>query len=47
MKSLKKKLLKNGLKVLGNVSLLFAALVIVATSIGGGYQPRCPEELLR
>lgn len=47
MKSLKGKLLRNGLKVLGNVSLLFAALAVIATSIGGGYQPKCPEELLR
>lgn len=47
MKSLKEKLLKNGLKVLGNVSLLLSAVVVVVTSGGGAYQPECPEELLK
>ncbi|EDK35372.1 cyclic lactone autoinducer peptide [Clostridium kluyveri] len=47
MKSLKGKLLRNGLKVLGNVSLFLSAVVVVVTSGGGTHQPKCPRELLR
>lgn len=47
MKSLKGKLLRNGLKVLGNVSLLLSAVVVVVTSGGGYHQPKCPEEFLK
>jgi len=47
MKFLKKKLLKNSLKVLGNVSLLLSAVVLVATSTTGYHQSKCPEELLK
>ena len=47
MKFLKGKLLRNGLKVLGNVSLFLSAVVVVVTSGGGVHQPKCPEELLK
>lgn len=47
MKFLKGKLLRNGLKVLGNVSLFLSAVVVVVTSMGAGHQPKCPDELLR
>ncbi|WP_368489861.1 cyclic lactone autoinducer peptide [Clostridium sp. BJN0013] len=47
MKSLKGKLLRNGLKVLGNVSLFLSAVILVVTSSGGYYQPKCPEKLLK
>lgn len=47
MKSLKRKLLKNGLKMLGNVSIFLSAVVVVVTSALSGHQPKCPDEFLR
>ncbi|MFL0194499.1 AgrD family cyclic lactone autoinducer peptide [Clostridium sp. WILCCON 0269] len=47
MKLLKEKLLRKSMKMLGNVSLVLAAVVLVVTSSGGYYQPKCPEKLLK
>ncbi|MBP2031891.1 cyclic lactone autoinducer peptide [Clostridium algifaecis] len=47
MKISKNYLLKKAMKMVGSLSLLLAALVIVPTSTLGGYQPKCPDELLK
>lgn len=47
MKSLKEKLLKNSMKMVGSLSLFFAAMVLVSTSLFSGHQPKCPDEFLK
>ncbi|WP_081428001.1 cyclic lactone autoinducer peptide [Clostridium kluyveri] len=47
MKSLKEKLLKKSMKMVGSLSLFFAAMVLVSTSLIGGHQPKCPDDLLK
>ncbi|OAA93700.1 cyclic lactone autoinducer peptide [Clostridium coskatii] len=47
MKNLKKTLLSKIMKVVGSISLFLAAIVITPTSLGLGYQPKCPKELLK
>ncbi|ADK15898.1 cyclic lactone autoinducer peptide [Clostridium ljungdahlii] len=47
MKNLKKSLLSKTMKVVGSLSLFLAAIVIVPTSTGGAYQPKCPDEFLK
>lgn len=47
MKNLKKVLLGKTMKMVGSLSLFLAAIVITPTSLGSGYQPKCPEELLK
>lgn len=47
MKSLKGKLLRNGLKIMANISIFLSAVVVVVTSSVGSHQPKSPEELLR
>lgn len=42
------KTFKNTLfKMIGVLSLFLAAIVIIPTSLGSTYQPKCPEEFLR
>ncbi|WP_368490729.1 cyclic lactone autoinducer peptide [Clostridium sp. BJN0013] len=47
MKFLKQELLKKSMKMVGSLSLLLAAIVITPTCLGGVYQPKCPDELLK
>lgn len=47
MKFLRKMFVKNSMKVVGSVALFLSALVIVPTSFASGYQPKCPDELLK
>jgi len=47
MKNLKESVLKKSMKVVGYVSLFLAGIVMMPTSMFGGYQPKCPDELLR
>lgn len=48
MKISKNYLLKKAMKMVGSLSLLLAALVIVPTSSTiTTYQPKCPDEFLK
>ncbi|APM40255.1 cyclic lactone autoinducer peptide [Clostridium kluyveri] len=35
------------MKILGSLSLFLATIVIVPTCTFSGYQPKCPDELLK
>ncbi|MBA5850381.1 cyclic lactone autoinducer peptide [Clostridium sp. cel8] len=47
MKSLKNFLVKSSMKMLGSTALILSSLVVCSTSIMSGYQPKCPDELLK
>ncbi|MFL0198453.1 AgrD family cyclic lactone autoinducer peptide [Clostridium sp. WILCCON 0269] len=40
-------LLKKSMKMVGVLSLFLAAIVMIPTSTLGGYQAKCPDELLK
>ncbi|MFU0784471.1 MAG: Cyclic lactone autoinducer peptide [Thermoanaerobacterium thermosaccharolyticum] len=47
MKSLKNFLVKSSMKMLGSTALILSSLVITSASTLLGYQPKCPDELLK
>lgn len=47
MKFFKDGLLKKSMKMVGVLSLFLAAIVMVPTCTLSGYQPKCPDELLK
>ncbi|AZV57657.1 cyclic lactone autoinducer peptide [Clostridium sp. AWRP] len=47
MKNLKENVLKKSMKVVGDLSLSLATIVIVPTSAIGAHQPKCPDDLLK
>lgn len=47
MNLFKKNLVKMIMKMVGSLALFLGALVIVPTSFISGYQPKCPDELLK
>lgn len=47
MKNIKNLLTAKAMKIVGSVALFLGTIVIVPTSILGGHQPECPDELLK
>ena len=47
MNFLNNALLKKSMKIMGYLSLFLATIVMVPTSSIGGYQPKCPNDLLK
>ncbi|MCH3963937.1 MAG: cyclic lactone autoinducer peptide [Clostridium sp.] len=47
MKNVKGFITKNLMKGIGSLALVLGALVIFPNSLASGYQPKCPDELLK